>query len=83
MVNHTVWFNPDSRGKTRSVAHIGKVVPSPNESASRDSDTRSHPYRVVAHLPAQSIINWWGEGSIEGSLFPLYLYIFFLANAPL
>ena len=34
----TARFNPDSRG--RSIAHIGKVVPSPTESASRDSNTR-------------------------------------------
>ena len=37
-----VRFSPDSRGK--SVAHIGKVVPSPNESVSQDSNTRFHPY---------------------------------------
>ena len=54
----TARFNPDSRG--RSVAHIGKVVPSSNESASRESNTRSHSYTgVAAHLPAQPTIHWF------------------------
>ena len=48
----TARFNPDSRGM--SVAHIGKVVSSPNESVSRDSNTRSHPYGGCSPLTSST-----------------------------
>ena len=48
----TARFNPESRGM--SVAHIGKVVPSPNKSASRESNTRSHPYGVCSPLTSST-----------------------------
>lgn len=37
----TVWFNPDLRG--RSVGYIGKVGPSSDKRASRESNKCSHP----------------------------------------
>ena len=49
----TARFNPDSRG--RSVAHIGKVVPSPNESASRESNTLFHPYGGCSPLSISTV----------------------------
>ena len=55
----TAQFNLDSRG--RSVAHIEKVVPSPNESASRDSNMCFHPYGIVIHLPAQPTTHWYAS----------------------
>ena len=59
----TARFDPDSRG--RSVAHLGKVVPSPNEGASRDSNTHSHFYE--GYNPLTSSTNY--------PLVPVYLFV--------
>ena len=54
-----------------SVAHMGKVVPSPNESASWDSNMCSHPYRVIAYLLVQLTTHWFSLISFVFNYFHL------------
>ena len=49
----------------RSVAHISKVVFSPNGSASRDLNRRSHLYGVVFHLPVQQTTLWLKNDTLD------------------